>query len=89
MQVIEQILGSKAAPWDVLAEADRKKLGAFRGPVLELLRRDPAQRPTMPQFYARCNAIFATSTTFAADKSPALLPMVPTADAADAAAREA
>lgn len=56
-------------------EADRKKLGAFRGPVLELLRRDPAQRPTMPQFYARCNAIFASSTTFAADKGPPVLPM--------------
>ena len=84
-----QILGHEAAPWDTMAEGDRRKLGAFKGPILELLRRDPAQRPTMPQFYAACNAIFASSTTYVAGKGSPLVPPVlpaPVAEAPDAAA---
>jgi hypothetical protein len=43
---------------------DRKKLGAFRSPILQLLDRNPIKRPTMTQFYENCNSIFSTSVTY-------------------------
>jgi hypothetical protein len=34
---------------------------------MQLLSRDPSQRPTMPEFYSSCNSIFSTSTTYTAE----------------------
>lgn len=64
MQVVAQLLGEEPLPWENMSTADRHKLGAFRGPIMELLNRDPAKRPSMPQFYHNCNSIFTTSTTY-------------------------
>ena len=66
MQVVAQLLGNKPLPWESMSTEDRRKLGAFRGPILQLLNRDPSQRPTMPEFYHACNSIFSTSTTYTA-----------------------
>eukprot|EP00892_Ulva_mutabilis_P004417 jgi/Ulvmu1/2347/UM013_0195.1 len=75
--VIAQILGQQPAPWDALSDVDRKKLGAFKGPVMELLRRDRSQRPSMMQFYANCNAIFSTSTTHVPGNGSPVVPLAP------------
>ncbi|NJR42368.1 MAG: protein kinase [Akkermansiaceae bacterium] len=64
LQVVAQLLGNQPLPWENMSQADRRKLGAFRGPILQLLSRDPSQRPTMPEFYHACNSIFSTSTTY-------------------------
>lgn len=57
------LMGEKPLPWENLQSVDRKRLGEFRKPVLELLNRNPDQRPTMSQFYDNCNAIFFSNTT--------------------------
>lgn len=57
-------MGEKKLPWERMSPDDRKKLGAFRSPILQLLERNPAQRPTMEQFYHNCNSIFSSSVTY-------------------------
>ena len=57
------LMGDKPVPWENLQPSDRKRLGEFRKPVLQLLNRNPDQRPTMSQFYDNCNAIFFSNTT--------------------------
>lgn len=57
LQAIAKLLGDRALPWEALQAADRARLGAFRGPVLELLRRDPSRRPTMAAFYHNCRLL--------------------------------
>ena len=64
MQVVKQLLGEEPLPWERMTVATRKTLGAFKGPIMQLLNRDPSQRPSMAQFYDNCNAIFSTSTTY-------------------------
>lgn len=64
MQVVKQLLGEEPLPWERMTVATRKTLGAFKGPIMQLLNRDPSQRPSMSQFYDNCNAIFSTSTTY-------------------------
>ena len=66
MQVVAQLLGNEPLPWENMSTEDRRKLGAFRGPIMQLLNRYPSQRPTMPEFYHACNSIFSTSTTYTA-----------------------
>lgn len=31
---------------------------------MQLLNRDPSQRPSMPEFYNQCNSVFTSSTTY-------------------------
>lgn len=64
LQVIAQLLGERHLPWERMSPEDRKKLGAFRNPILQLLERNPAKRPTMTQFYQNCNDIFSSSVTY-------------------------
>ena len=66
VQVVAQLLGKEALPWENMSAEDRRKLGAFRGPIMQLLKREPSQRPTMPEFYHACSSIFSTSTTYTA-----------------------
>ena len=47
-----------------MSTVDRRKLGAFREPILQLLNRDPSKRPSMPDFYNQCNSVFSSSTTY-------------------------
>jgi hypothetical protein len=42
---------------------DRRKLGAFRGPIMALLSRNPAERPSMAEFVDTCTSVFATTNT--------------------------
>lgn len=56
-----------------MAMEDRGKLGRFRKPLLELLRRDPAQRATARQFCRHMFQIFSSSagaTAVAKDAMP-------------------
>lgn len=61
LQAIAKLVGDRALPWEALQPADRDRLGAFRGPVLELLRRDPSRRPTMAAFYHNCRLLIDAS----------------------------
>jgi hypothetical protein len=65
VQVVAQLLGERPLPWESMSAEDRRKLGAFRKPILALLHRDAAERPSMSEFYDACNSIFSTSTTYA------------------------
>lgn len=57
VQAIAKLLGDRALPWEALHPSDREKLGEFRAPVLELLRRDPSRRPSMASFYHTCRLL--------------------------------
>eukprot|EP00892_Ulva_mutabilis_P004414 jgi/Ulvmu1/2344/UM013_0192.1 len=54
---IAKLLGERALPWEALQPEDRERLGVFRAPVLELLRRDPSRRPSMASFYHTCRLL--------------------------------
>ena len=56
--------GSVALPWEGrLSPAVQRKLGAFKGPVLQLLQREPSRRVSMRRFHVACTKLFASRTT--------------------------
>lgn len=65
VQVEAQLRGDVPFPWEAgsLRSDTRRQLGVFRKPVLELLRRDPAERASSQDFCAACLAIVSKSTT--------------------------
>jgi hypothetical protein len=64
MQVIEQLRGDVALPWEgEMSLKQQRGLGPFQGPVLQLLHRDPAQRMSMKRFHAACTHLFSARTT--------------------------
>ena len=66
MQVMDRIegLNGLTLPWEGdLTPAVRRQLGIFRGSVLQLLARDPAQRPSMEEFCMSCDRVLAGSTS--------------------------
>jgi hypothetical protein len=67
VQVMDRIegLNGKELPWEGkgLTPAIRRSLGVFRAPILKLLSRDPAQRPSMSEFCHSCNRVLAGSTS--------------------------
>ena len=63
VQVIAQLRGELPLPWEQdTDEGNRNKLGAFKGPVLQLLQRDPARRVSMRRFHDVCSRLFASRT---------------------------
>ena len=63
MDRIEGLNGLKL-PWEgALTPAVRRQLGIFRSQVLQLLARDPAQRPSMVDFCKSCDRALAGSTS--------------------------
>lgn len=66
LQVIAQLLGAKPMPWEPLRDDDRRRMGPFREPVLQLLQRDAARRASMLDFYRSCTAAFAEGRNTAA-----------------------
>lgn len=61
-----QIRGDAAAvlPWEGgIPVRIQRLLGAFREPVLQLLRRDPSERISMWRFHALCNRVVADRPT--------------------------
>lgn len=53
--------GTEKLPWEItpLDTAIKKHLGVFRKVVLQLLDRNPANRPDMQQFCAVCQRVFS------------------------------
>ena len=67
LQVMQRLRGDLPLPWEgELSPEVRRCLGTFRGPILELLRRDPAKRIAMRTFHQACNNFFAARTTMVA-----------------------
>jgi hypothetical protein len=60
-----QGLNGLQLPWegDNLTTANRRKLGIFKGSLLKLLDRDPAERPSMEEFCDACTRVLAGSTS--------------------------
>jgi hypothetical protein len=64
VQIIAQLKGEAELPW----EGERanpevmRKLRTLRRPIMALLERDPAMRPTMLKFCDLCDDIFGTRT---------------------------
>jgi hypothetical protein len=54
-------LNGQELPWEGqnLTPANRRQLGVFRGTLMELLNRDPAERPSMENFCDTCNRVLA------------------------------
>lgn len=67
LQVMAQLRGMLALPWEGdMPPAMQRGLGAFKGPILQLLHREATQRISMQRFYAACTHLFANRTTFEA-----------------------
>ena len=69
MQVMQRLRGDSdlPLPWEgELCPTAKRNLGAFKGPVLGLLQREPARRTTMRAFHATCTRLFAARTTMEA-----------------------
>lgn len=63
MDRIEGLNGLKF-PWEgTMSPAVRRQLGVFRDSVLQLLARDPEQRPSMEEFCLSCDRVLAGSTS--------------------------
>ena len=67
LQVVEMLTGDAALPWEgTLSAQHAQQLGALKGPVLQLLRRDAAGRPTLRSFHSACTSFFTSSATVTA-----------------------
>ena len=65
LQLERQLLGEELLPWegDRLTADTKRRLGAFRAPVLRMLSRDPAQRASCKDLAAALRAVFSSATT--------------------------
>jgi phage portal protein BeeE len=64
MQIYKQLATPDfALPWEEgrLSPEDKKKLGRFRKPLLQLLHREPSQRATALQFCKQMFEIFSST----------------------------
>lgn len=65
--MVETLRGGAALPWEgTLSAQHAQQLGALKGPVLQLLRRDAAARPPLRSFHAACSSLFTSSSTVTA-----------------------
>eukprot|EP00892_Ulva_mutabilis_P004168 jgi/Ulvmu1/2122/UM127_0007.1 len=63
-KVLAQLRGDEPLPWEGELERQQDRLlGAFKGPVLQLLQRDPARRISMRRFHDACTKLFASVST--------------------------
>lgn len=61
VQAVEMLRGDRPLPWEgELSAQHAQRLGALKQPVLQLLQRDPALRPSMHDFQAACAQLFAS-----------------------------
>lgn len=61
VQAVEMLRGDRPLPWEgQLSAQHAQRLGAFKQPVLQLLHRDPARRPSMHDFHAACTQLFVS-----------------------------
>jgi hypothetical protein len=64
LQILEQLRGDALLPWEGdLSSKQERGLGAFKGPVLQLLHRDPERRVSMKSFHAACIRLVSARTT--------------------------
>ena len=61
---MDKIAGVMPLPWEDpnTAPALLRQFGHFKLPVLSLLERDPAKRPSMDQFLKQCNRVLMNTT---------------------------
>ena len=61
---MQRLRGDLPLPWEgELSAAVQRQLGVFKGPVLQLLERNPARRVSMRRFHITCTKLFAARTT--------------------------
>jgi hypothetical protein len=65
MQVVAQILGEEQVPWEdpVQAKALLKRAGKLRAAILDLLKRDPAQRLSVNDLMHACSTALSITRT--------------------------
>ena len=67
VQVVARLLGELPLPWEEeLSSLVVRQLGVFRGPVMQLLQREPSDRISMDRFHALCSKVFSGQSTDAA-----------------------
>lgn len=64
VQVMDRIVGVEALPWEdpQTAPALLRRFGHFRVAVMNLLARNPEERPSMPEFRQQCNRVLMHTT---------------------------
>jgi hypothetical protein len=63
VQVIAQIVGEEPLPWEgTRAKQLLKTAGHYRAPLLDLLRRDPLERPSVAAFLQHCARLSSATT---------------------------
>lgn len=69
LQVISQLRGAQPLPWEegTLSPQDRVRVGEMYTPLMQLLARDPARRPSAAQFCDQCMAVSASATSVMLD----------------------
>ena len=64
LQIMQRLRGDLPLPWEGDLSLDiRRRLGSFKGLILQLLDRDPVLRITMRSFHHACDRLFAERTT--------------------------
>ena len=63
--MVAQLVGEEKLPWEDEAAARvlLKNAARFRGAMLGLLHRDPAQRPSVDAFLQHCHSLLASTVT--------------------------
>lgn len=63
-QVVAQVVGEEPLPWEEEGRARvlLKHSGQFRAPLLSLLERNPAMRPSMSSFLHECSRVVSSNT---------------------------
>ena len=66
LQVVAMLRGEAPLPWEDMEPAVVRKLGAFKGLVLQLLQRNPRRRVSLRHFHHTCTRLFDSRTTIEA-----------------------
>eukprot|EP00892_Ulva_mutabilis_P006549 jgi/Ulvmu1/4266/UM194_0006.1 len=62
--VLARLRGDRPLPWEgQLSPVVQRHLGTFKGPILQLLHREPSQRISMRKFHLTCSRLFSARTT--------------------------
>ena len=60
VQVVDRLVGELPLPWEKeLSPLVVRQLGVLRGPVMQLLQREPSERISMDRFHAHCSKVFS------------------------------
>ena len=61
--MVARLQGELPLPWEEeLSPVVARQLGVFRGPVMQLLHREPSDRISMDRFHALCKKVFSGQT---------------------------